>query len=190
MFEEAAKIGGLGVQLTWYRGCNECSHSSWTTDAHELVEQMARIRCAAGVTKIARVLEHIRAEHQREKVGAAIFIGDAVEELPRELYAATAGCLPLFLFQEGDVGAPVILLDQYGTPSVVSFGAQAQTVTVETVFRELARLTNGAYVRFDAGAAAQLGELLQAVVAFAVGGVKALGDLRTESARKLLSQMK
>jgi hypothetical protein len=44
--------------------------------------------------------------------------------------------------------------------------------------------------RFDAGAAAKLAELLQAVAAFAVGGVNALADLRTDGARRLLNQMK
>ena len=61
---------------------------------------------------------------------------------------------------------------------------------VEQVFREVARLTNGAYARFDAGAAKQLGELLRAVAVFAVGGVVALANQRTDSARKLLGQMK
>jgi hypothetical protein len=51
-------------------------------------------------------------------------------------------------------------------------------------------LSNGAWARFDAGAAGRLGELLRAVAAFAVGGVKALADLRTDSAKKLLTQMK
>jgi hypothetical protein len=62
--------------------------------------------------------------------------------------------------------------------------------TVEEVFRELARLSGGAYEKFNAGAAKQLGELLRAVAAFAVGGLTALADLRSESARKLLTQMK
>jgi hypothetical protein len=51
-------------------------------------------------------------------------------------------------------------------------------------------LTRGAWARFDVGAAAKLGELLGAVAAFAVGGVNALADLRTDSARKLLGQLK
>ena len=58
------------------------------------------------------------------------------------------------------------------------------------IFRELARLTDGAYGKFDAGAAKQLGELLRAVAAFAVGGVTALANQHTDSARKLLGQMK
>ena len=71
--------------------------------------------------------------------------------------------------------------DQHGWPI-----ADHHPQTVEAVFARIALLTGGACARFDAGAAAELGELLAAVAAFAVGGVKALGDLRTESARKLL----
>jgi hypothetical protein len=58
------------------------------------------------------------------------------------------------------------------------------------VFRELARLTNGGYGRFDGGAAAKLRELLLAVAAFAVGGIAALANQHTDSARKLLGQLK
>jgi hypothetical protein len=184
MFEEAAKTGGLDVQLLYYRGSDEVRHSSWFSDAHELVIRMSAIKCMAGATKIARVLKHIRTEHQREKVNAAVFVGDAVEEPPGELYDAAAGLgVPCFLFQEGDGLA--VYVDQRGE-FVVSHPPQK----VEQVFRELARLTNGAYARFDAGAAAKLGELLQAVAAFATGGITALADLRTDSARKLLGQIK
>jgi hypothetical protein len=184
MFEETAKIGGLEIQLVWYRGHDECSHSAWTADAQELATQMRRIRCEAGATKIARVLKHIRAEHAREKINAAIFVGDACEEIPGELYDAAAGLgVPLFMFQEGDGLA--LYIDQRGE---IVFEHSPQKV--ETVFREIARLTNGAYARFDAGAAARLGELLGAVAAFAVGGVNALADLHTDSARKLLGQLK
>ena len=82
---------------------DEVRHSSWFSDAHELVSRMHAIRCMAGATKIARVLRHIRTENEREKISAAIFVGDAVEEPPQELYDAAAGLgVPLFLFQEGD----------------------------------------------------------------------------------------
>jgi hypothetical protein len=184
MFEEAAKIGGLDVQLVYYRGLDEVRHSSWFSDAHELVRRMSAIRCMAGATKIARVCQHIRSENARERINAAIFVGDACEEPPQALYATAAELgVPLFVFQEGN--ADVMLLDQHGWPLV-----DVPLQKVETVFREIARLTNGAWARFDAGAAAKLGELLQAVAAFAVGGVNALADLRTDSARKLLGQMK
>jgi hypothetical protein len=185
MFEEAAKIGGLDVQLVYYRGIDEVRCSSWFSDAHELVSRMNAIRCMAGTTKILRVLRHVRTENTREKVNAAIFIGDAVEEPLQELYAVAAKLdVPLFLFQEGD--APAMPLDQHGMPPP----ANATLPTVETVFRELARLTNGAYAQFDAGAATRLGELLQAVAAFASGGLTALTNLRSEGARKLLGQLR
>ena len=181
MFEEAARIGGLDVQLLYYRG-DEVRHSSWLSDAHELVNRMRTIRCMAGATKIARVLRHIRTEHEREKIAAAIFIGDAVEEHPRELYDAAADLgVPVFMFQEGN--GEVVYLNQRGEPA-------GERQTVEQVFREIARLSGGAYGKFDAGAAKQLAELLRAVAAFAVGGIAALADQRTDSARKLLGQMK
>ena len=60
----------------------------------------------------------------------------------------------------------------------------------EIVFRKLARLTKGAYTRFDSGAARELAELLRAVAVFAGGGMSSLTDLRTECARRLLTQLK
>ena len=183
MFEEAAKIGGLDVQLVYYRG-DAVEHSPWLSDAHKLVRQMRSIRCLPGTTQIARLLRHIRAENQRGKIGAAVFIGDAVEEPPGELYAVAADLgVPLFLFQEGDGLA--LYVDEHG-----GFVQPHPPLKVERVFRELARLSGGAYGRFDAGAAKQLGDLLRAVAAFAAGAVAALANQQTAGARRLLGQMK
>jgi hypothetical protein len=182
MFEQAARVGGLEIQLVFYRGANEVRSSAWFADGSELARRMRSIRCEAGTTKIARVLQHVRKEHAREKVDAAVFVGDAVEEVPAELYDAAGGlAVPVFLFQEGDGD-----VDDRGS----SFVAPHPPQKVADVFREIARLTNGAYAKFDAGAAAQLGELLRAIAAFAVGGLTALSDLRTDAARKLLGQLK
>jgi len=184
MFEEAAKIGGLEVQLVWYRGGNECSNTSWTADTVELAKQMRRIRCESGATQILRVLKHIREENARKKVDAALLVSDACEEPPQGLYDTAAGLgVPVFWFQEGHGLA--LYVDQRG--EIVH---EHPPQKVEQVFRELARLTNGAYAQFDSGAAAKLGELLQAVAAFAAGGMNALADLRTDGARKLLGQMR
>jgi len=63
----------------------------------------------------------------------------------------------------------------------------------EKAFREIARLTRGAYCRFDTGSAHELGELLRAAAVYAAGGVKALADLsarRNTGAQKLLAQMR
>jgi hypothetical protein len=79
--------------------------------------------------------------------------------------AAAAGLPQLFLFQEG------------ADPKA------------EIVFRELARLTKGAYAKFDSGASRELAELLRAVAAFAAGGMRALTELRTDGARRLLTQL-
>jgi hypothetical protein len=109
----------------------------------------------------------VRDEHQRQKVAAVVFVGDAMEENPDQLCAtaATLGA-PRFMFQEGT------------DPNVTE------------TFTQMARLSGGACCRFDAGAARQLAELLRAVVVFATGGIKALQDLKTDSARLLLGKMK
>jgi hypothetical protein len=46
--------------------------------------------------------------------------------------------------------------------------------TAELAFRQIAKLTQGAYCRFDAKSADQLRELLGAVAAYAAGGLSAL----------------
>jgi hypothetical protein len=35
MFKEAARIGGLEIQLVYYRGLEEFQHSGWTTKAQD-----------------------------------------------------------------------------------------------------------------------------------------------------------
>ena len=63
----------------------------------------------------------------------------------------------------------------------------------EQAFREIARLSRGAYCRFDISAAHELAELLRAVAAYAAGGMKALADLKARNnsgAVKLLAQLR
>ena len=62
----------------------------------------------------------------------------------------------------------------------------------EAAFREIARLTGGAWCRFDMGSAAQLRELLRAAAAYAAGGRDALMRLAKSAsgAAALLGQMK
>jgi hypothetical protein len=167
MFETVAAAGGLDVQIVYYRG-SECVASRWFSDPRSLSAVMRRVTCAAGITQIKKVLLHARKEHARQKVNALIFVGDAVEELPIELYsqARELGDLKCFLFQEG--------ADPH----------------VSEVFAELARLTGGASCKFDTGAAQQLSDLLKAVAAFAVGGAKLLASQKNEAATLLLTQMK
>ena len=173
MFREAAKAGGLDIQLVYFRGLSECRASGWVAGAEKLAALMSRIDCRGGHTQIGKVLSHARREYAKQRVQAMVFVGDAMEEKIDELCQAAGelGLLgvPVFMFQEGN------------------------DAVAENAYREIARLTRGAYCRFDTGAAHQLGELLRAVAAYAAGGIKALTDLsarRSEGARKLLAQLK
>lgn len=173
MFREAAAVGGLDIQLVYYRGLAECRASPWVSQAERLAELMARIDCRGGHTQIGRVLQHTRAETERKKVQALVFVGDAMEEKIDDLCQAAGELgllgMPVFMFQEG------------------------YDAIAEQAFREVARLTKGAYCRFDPGAAHQLGELLRAVAAYAAGGMRALADLsarRDAGAIKLIAQMR
>jgi len=173
MFREAGSVGGLDIQLVYFRGLNECRASGWVPGSEKLAELMSAIDCRGGHTQIGKVLSHARQEHSRQRVQALVFVGDAMEESIDDLSAAAGelGLLgvPVFMFQEG--GDPV----------------------AETAYREIARLSHGAYCRFDTGAAHQLAELLRAVAAYAAGGIKALSDLSARSAggaRALLAQLK
>jgi hypothetical protein len=70
---------------------------------------------------------------------------------------------------------------------------EGHDVAAEQAFREIARLTRGAYCRFDISAAHELAELLRAVAAYAAGGMKALADLKARNssgAVKLLAQLR
>ena len=170
MFREAAAIGGLDVQLVYYRGLGECRASRWVSQAERLAALMERIDCRGGHTQIGKIITHAKRESQATKVQALVFVGDAMEESPDTL-AHEAGelgrlAVPVFMFQEG------------------------HDPEVEHVFREIARLTHGAYCRFDPGAARQLAELLHAVAVFAVGGTAALAARQDAGAIKLLGQLR
>ncbi len=171
MFREAASVGGLDIQLVYFRGLNECRASGWVASGEKLATLMGRISCVGGHTQIGKVLAHAKAEHARKPVQALVFVGDAMEEAIDNL-CATAGELgilhvPVFMFQEGH--DPI----------------------AENAYREIARLSSGAYSRFDSGSAHQLGELLRAVAAYAAGGRKALAALKQSAgARALLAQLK
>src|SRR3954468_24101291 len=55
MFREAAAIGGLDVQLMYYRGLSECRASLWVSQSERLAELMSRIDCRGGHTQINKI---------------------------------------------------------------------------------------------------------------------------------------
>jgi hypothetical protein len=156
MFEATAALGGLDVQLVFYRGFNECKASKWLSAAPVLHGAMRAVFCMGGETQIARVLRHALKEADAQKIGALVFVGDAMEEKLDEL-CGLAGQLglrgvPVFVFHEGHDKA------------------------AEGAFKDIARLSHGAYCRFDASSAGELRALLGAVAAYAAGGQRALAN--------------
>ena len=173
MFREATAAGGLDIQLVYYRGLAECRASPWIAEAGRLGALMSGIDCRGGHTQIGKVLAHARRENDRAKVGTLVFVGDAMEETLDDLCAGAGELglrnIPAFMFQEG------------------------YDPVCEQAFREIARLTRGAYCRFAPGAAHELAELLRAAAAYAAGGMKALAALKQRNsagAVRLLEQLK
>jgi hypothetical protein len=170
MFMEAKKAGGLSVQLVYFRGFNECRASKWVDDPETMARLMTKVDCRGGNTQIGRVLTHVKAEAAKTKMNAVIFVGDACEENVDTLcnQAGEIGLLgvPLFMFQEGGDGV------------------------AERAFKEIAKLTRGAYFKLDAASPKVLAELLGAVAAYASGGKKALEAQGSNTARALLQQLK
>jgi hypothetical protein len=173
MFSTAATCGGLDIQLVYFRGFNECRASRFIADGVGLKNAMQKISVRGRQTQIGRVLRHIRAEQTEAPVGAFIYIGDAMEENPDDL-ARVGGELGLhgvkgFFFQEGD------------------------NAKAASCFKDLARLTGGAYAVFDRSAPGRLAGLLKAAAAYAAGGFKALEARARDGeaeARLLLKQMR
>lgn len=156
MFKAAADLGGLDVQLVYYRGFGECRAAKWTADPDRLLAQLRHVQCVGGQTQIGKILGHALAETKKARVHAIVFVGDCMEENVDAL-SAQAGQLgvlgvPLFVFQEGG--------DEIA----------------HRAFVHMAKLSGGACCRFDPSAAGQLRDLLKAVAVFAAGGRAALMD--------------
>ncbi|RUT28599.1 VWA domain-containing protein [Arsenicitalea aurantiaca] len=170
MFKTLAETQALSVQLLYFRGLGECRASKWVADPNALARLMSGIDCRGGHTQIGKVFSHARAEHGRQRINAIVYVGDAMEEDVDALShkAGELGLLgcPIFIFQEGHVPG------------------------VEPAFREFARLSKGAYARFDASAPDQLASLLRAVAAYAAGGRNSLQLQNNSTARALLAQLR
>jgi hypothetical protein len=154
MFADTAALGGIEVQLCYYRGFRELEHSGWIGETGTLLQRMNRVSCAAGLTQIARVLDHAIAVAESGRLDALVFVGDCMEE-DRDALAGRAGRLgllgvPAFVFQEG------------------------RDPAAERSFKEIARLSGGAWAPFDLNSPQVLRDLLAAVAVFAAGGRKAL----------------
>jgi hypothetical protein len=154
MFVTADTLGGLDVRLAFYRGFDEFKVSRWTSDGRELARLMSSVRCLAGRTQIARLLRYAGEQRRESRIDAVVFVGDCCEEDVDQVghEAGQLGLLglPVFVFQEGD--------DRIAS----------------RLFPQIAKLTRGAYSKFDRNSPDQLKRLLGAVAAYAAGGRDAL----------------
>lgn len=161
MFLSAQSLGGLNVQLCYFRGFGEFFSSDWQSNPDDVLRIMSSIHCQAGATQLHRLLQHAIDENQSKKIKCLIYIGDAMEE-NIDLLAQLAGKLgllnvPLFMFQE------------------------RKDPVAKSAFETLSRLSGGAYSQFDSASADQLKELLRAVAIYAAGGLKALQNFSAGS---------
>jgi hypothetical protein len=173
MFEATAALGGLDVKLVYYRGFNECKASRWMSSAADLHRVMRAVSCLGGETQIERVLTHALGETKVQRVGALVFVGDAMEENVDRL-CRLAGELGLS-------GVPVFLFHEGGDP------------VAARAFQQMAKLSRGAYLRFDLGSADRLKELLGAVAVYAAGGYRALtayGEKKGGEVLRLTAQLR
>jgi hypothetical protein len=168
MFDSTTNLGGLAIQLCYFKGYREFSASGWCTNGDDLRRQMARVRCAGGQTQINRVLGHCLDENRRRKIQALVFVGDAMEE-NADMLCELAGKMginkiPAFVFQEG--------IDS----------------KTKNTFQEIARLSGGVYAPFNLASADELKSLLSAVAVYAAGGSKALLNIKDNPAVGLLTR--
>lgn len=166
MFRETANLGGLEVQLAFFRGFGEFKVAPWLAKTDDVLRLMTSVYCLAGQTQIGKVLRHTVNETRKRRVNALVFVGDCLEEDIDQLgeSAGELGVLgvPAFMFHEGD-------------DPIAGFG-----------FQQIARLTNGACCRFDAASPNVLRDLLGAVAVFAAGGRPALEDLARRKGGEVL----
>jgi hypothetical protein len=173
MFVAAETLGGLDVRLAFYRGFDEFKVSRWTSNGRELARLMSAVRCLAGRTQIGRLLRYAGEQRRESRLDALVFVGDCCEEDVDQVghEAGQLGLLglPVFVFQEG------------------------QDRAASRLFPQIAKLTRGAYCRFDRSSPDELKRLLGAVAAYAAGGREALlkyGKDKGGVAALLTSQMR
>lgn len=156
MFKETAALGGLDIQLAFYRGFGEFKVGPWTTNERDLLRLMTSVFCLAGETQISKVLQHAVNEAKRDRLNALVFVGDCVEEDVDHL-GQIAGELGL-------LGVPVFIFHEGHDP------------LAKFAFQQIATLSGGACMSFDHSSASMLRELLAAVAVYAAGGRAALED--------------
>ena len=169
MFQATRDVGGLAIQLAYWRGHMEFAATPFLTDATELTRRMAGVQCLGGQTQILAALSHALAETKRSRIHACVLVGDALEEALDPICHAAG--------QMGLHGTPIFAFHEGGEPKSADG------------FRQIARVSGGAFAPFDAASAEALRELLRAVAVFAAGGRQQLAALPGQAARRMLAQL-
>ena len=55
MFSVASDLGGLSIQLAFYRGFSQFQVSQWTDNGSKMARLMLSVSCLAGQTQIAKI---------------------------------------------------------------------------------------------------------------------------------------
>ena len=66
-FRAVKEVGGLDVQLVYFRGYGETRASNWVNDPEALARLMTRVSCQGGYTQIRKVLPTLAVKASRPK---------------------------------------------------------------------------------------------------------------------------
>jgi hypothetical protein len=142
--------GELEVALAVHGGSRVHTFTGFTSKVETLRKQSARVQCQAGMTAMLNILAAVL----KLDVRVIVYVGDVFEEShrgARRLANALAA-----------KGTRVIILHDGGSPEDAD----------GRIFQEIASITGGAVLPFDASALDELGELLRAIAVLAVGGTQ------------------
>jgi hypothetical protein len=158
MFDAVGKTAALSVQLVYFRA-RRMPGLALGQRHPPTGRSDDRIDCRGGQTQIGRVLRHVADEAKvtsrsvRWSISAMRWKRTSTS-LPWWPESWRCRKVPCFMFHEGHDPAAAV------------------------GFREIARVTGGAYVRFDQNAASELASAARAVAAYATGGTACAGEVR------------
>jgi hypothetical protein len=166
----SAMPGQLHVALAVHGGGELHTFTRFESNAAKLRDRAAAVRCKTGATRLLDILTRVL---QCEGVRVVVYVGDVFEESERHArkLAASLAARNIRLiilhddpFASGDTG----------------------------IFAEMASLTGGCVLPFDASALPRLRELLSAVAVLAVGGTELMAAKQEAmpAARLLLQHLK
>ena len=163
MFRAAHGIKAIKLRLVHFGG-NRLTTRDWEDDTKSVAAHMAAVRCRAGLTQILEGLQTFIDEAPEDRASAIILIGDYFEECSTQAKITS------------------VRLKDMGI-KVYSF-IEGNDHTAQTVFRNLAEVTDGRFARF--GEDLPLADLCQGVALLASGGRKALRQLGNKKVQRLL----